>query len=330
MKNVVANASDNEGFLSWDSTFLGKPVEVTMIVESLNKKSAEQILSRPYEKQRNINKALIDKLVQAMNAHEFIEAIPNPIYISATGKLLDGQHRLTALTHTDRTIQFLVAYGLPDSAFVYFDQNRPRSLRDALQTNGVANAEKVATATKLLYQLIVGKLNAPRNEVAVRMVGDYPRFEEAVTFAQSISDNTHIVTSVGAVLYFLYSVNYPEACETFFDILRHGDRDIFKRPRHPITVLSTKLNEEWKKVKTGRRYDSVPSTPAYAGHVEFESRHMLLSWIHQAFMAYATGKLSLKWEPVSNTPNILAEIGSMARLTVRVRYDYKQEVERAG
>jgi len=327
MKNVVANASDNEGFLSWDSTFLGKPIEVTMAVESINKERAQQILSKPYEKQRSINKALIDKLVQAMNADEFIEAIPNPIYISETGKLLDGQHRLTALTQTNRTMQFLMAYGLPESAFVYFDQNRPRSLRDALQTSGVANAEKVATATKLLYQLIVGKLNAPRNEVAVRMVRDYPRFEEAVTFAQSISDNTHIVTSVGAVLYFLYAVNYPEACETFFDILRHGDRDIFKRPRHPITVLSAKLNEEWKKVKTGRRYDAVPSTPAYSGHAEFESRHLLLSWIHQAFMAYATGKISLKWEPVANTPTILAEIGSMARLTVRVRYDYKQEVQ---
>ena len=327
MNGFATNGAGNGEALSWDSTFLGKPIEVTMAVESINKERAQQILSKPYEKQRSINKALIDKLVQAMNADEFIEAIPNPIYISETGKLLDGQHRLTALTQTNRTMQFLVAYGLPESAFVYFDQNRPRSLRDALQTSGVANAEKVATATKLLYQLIVGKLNAPRNEVAVRMVGDYPRFEEAVMFAQSISDNTHIVTSVGAVLYFLYAVNYPEACETFFDILRHGDRDIFKRPRHPITVLSAKLNEEWKRVKTGRRYDAVPSTPAYSGHAEFESRHLLLSWIHQAFMAYATGKLSLKWEPVSNTPSILAEIGSMARLTVRVRYDYKQEVQ---
>jgi hypothetical protein len=324
MNSFMANGADNEEALSLNSIFLGKPVEVTMAIESINKVRAQQILSSPYKRQRSINKALIEKLAQAMNANEFIEAIPNPIYISERGTLLDGQHRLTALTQTDRTIQFLMAYGLPESAFVYFDQNRPRSLRDALQTNGVANAEKVASATKLLYQLIAGRLNVPRNEVAVRIVGDYPSFEKAVAFAESICDNTHIVTSVGAVLYFLYSVNHAEACDTFFDILRHGDRDVFRHTNHPITMLSRKLNEEWKRVRMGRRYEAVPSTISYSGYPAFETRHLLMSWIHQAFMSYAAGKRSLRWEPVANTPSVIEEIGSMARLTVRVRHGYHE------
>jgi hypothetical protein len=319
---MLTSKLDGEGALTWNSTFLGKGVEITVTVESIDKQGAEVILANPYEQQRNLNKPLIDRMVQAMNAGEYIEAIPNPICISETGKLLDGQHRLTAVTQTNRKIQFLVAYGLPNNSFVYFDQNRPRTLIDALNTNRVSNAGKLAPATKLLYQLIAGNQNAPRNEVALRMIQDYPPLEGSVTYAESISYATHITTSVGAVLHFLYTMNYPESCSTFFDILRHGDREIFKTPRHPITILAKKLNEEWKKLKTGRRYDAVPSSATYGGHGEFESRHLLLSWIHQAFMAYQNGKRSLRWEPIGNTPIILSEIGSMARQSVLIRHEY--------
>lgn len=332
-KGVVADAAargvqfrTNEKALFLDSKILGKNLSVKMRIEPIDKLKAQQMLSSPYEKQRNINNALIAKLVQAMNADEFIEAILNPVSISDTGKLLDGQHRLTALTQVDRTIQFLVVSGLPESTFVYFDQNRARTLKDALETSGVANAAKVAPAAKLLYQLILGKANLPRNEVAVRLVGDHPRFEKAVSFAESMTDHCHIVTSVGAVLYFLYSVHYPPACDMFFDILRHGDRDIFKRPRHPITMLSKKLTEEWKKQKAGHRYDLVVPAGASA-HSPFDlrdSRHLLMSWIHQAFMAYAAGKLSLKWEPISNHATIIGEVSTLARNTVTIRNDYAE------
>ena len=94
--------------LNWDTTILDKPTEMTASIEYIDNARASAILLLPYGQQRSLTKSMVDKLAQAMNADEFIDAIVNPIFISNTGKLLDGQHRLTALTHTNKTIPFLV------------------------------------------------------------------------------------------------------------------------------------------------------------------------------------------------------------------------------
>ena len=41
MRNFATNSADNEEALSWSSTFLGKLVEVTMAVESIDKERAQ-------------------------------------------------------------------------------------------------------------------------------------------------------------------------------------------------------------------------------------------------------------------------------------------------
>ena len=190
--------------LNWYTTILGKPTDMTAKIEFIDKAAAGDLLARPYGKQRALAQSLVDKLAQAMNANEFIDAIVNPIFMSNTGKLLDGQHRLTALTHTNKTIPFLVVRGLPEATFVYFDQSRPRAAKDALRVRGVRNAGKVAAVTKLLYQLMEGKSTVPRNEVLDRMVEDYPAIESAVAKGESMTDATHITTSVGPTLHFVY------------------------------------------------------------------------------------------------------------------------------
>jgi len=317
MNSVMTKLVDNEEFLILDSEFLGEQVEIKLVIESVNKERAQQLLAYQYEKQRKLSEALIDKLVQALNNYEYIEAMLNPIHISDTGKLMDGQHRLTALTRTGRTVQLLMAYGIPEKSFAYFDQDRPRSLRDALQTNSIPNADKVAPAAKLLYQLITGKANTPRNEVAIRLVGDYPDFQRAVAFAESMTDDTHIITSVGSVLYFLYQTHHPEECKLFFDILRLGDREIFGRPRHPISALSKKLKQEWLRTSRARRDQDMNN---------LDTRHLGMSWVHQAFMAYVAGRGTLTWEPISNTPNIISDIRALAKATIKLRHNYAETV----
>ena len=141
------------GTLSWGSTVKGRQVVITATIELIDGKKAQDILNQPYGQQRNLNKATIERLAQAMFANEFMDAICNPIFISNTGKLLDGQHRLTALTHTNQTIPFLVVRGLPEETFVYFDQNRPRAAKDALKVRGVRNATKVASAANCYMNL---------------------------------------------------------------------------------------------------------------------------------------------------------------------------------
>ena len=111
----------NNGFkrtMKWDTEVLGKRIVLDATFRLLDKYSAQDMLSRQYGKQRTLNKAHTDRLAEAMHAGEYIDAVINPIFISDTGNLLDGQHRLAALSQTNQTIPFLVVTGLPDDTFV--------------------------------------------------------------------------------------------------------------------------------------------------------------------------------------------------------------------
>lgn len=308
--------------LNWDTTILGKPTEMTASIEYIDKARASAILLLPYGQQRSLTKSMVDKLAQAMNADEFIDAITNPIFISNTGKLLDGQHRLTALTHTNKTIPFLVVRGLPEETFVYFDQNRPRAAKDALKVRGIHNPQKVAAVTKLLYQLVEGVSSVPRNEVLDRMVEDYPEIENAVSKAESMTVATHIITSVGATLHFLYSLEYPEIYSRFFELLQYGGEEM-KNNKHPVARLVKKINVQWNKSggkgMTGD-YWAVKGTSG--GTTRYDNRWKAMSFIHQAFMAYATGKHAFSWK---EEQSVIDSIGQLCRRNIAIRNSYNEE-----
>ncbi len=74
-----------------------------------------------------------------------------PIKISKTGKLLDGQHRLTALAGASSTVElpFLVVYGLDDEAQLYMDMVMPRTAGQQLQLKGLKDTAALAAVVKL-------------------------------------------------------------------------------------------------------------------------------------------------------------------------------------
>ena len=74
-----------------------------------------------------------------------------PIKISKTGKLLDGQHRLTALANTipEMELPFLVVRGLDDDSQLYMDQGQIRTVGQQLSLRGVSNSSVYAALSKL-------------------------------------------------------------------------------------------------------------------------------------------------------------------------------------
>lgn len=74
-----------------------------------------------------------------------------PIRISKTGKLLDGQHRLTALANTvpGMELPFVVIRGLDDDAQLYMDQHQSRTAGQQLSLKGVPNSSLCASVAKL-------------------------------------------------------------------------------------------------------------------------------------------------------------------------------------
>lgn len=83
-----------------------------------------------------------------------------PIKISKTGKLLDGQHRLTALANTvpGMEIPFLVVRGLEDESQLYMDIGQIRTAGQQLGLKGVVGGTLYAAVAKLYLEWTRGRL----------------------------------------------------------------------------------------------------------------------------------------------------------------------------
>lgn len=78
------------------------------------------------------------------------------IVISATGRLLDGQHRLAAVVEHGEPVQMLVATGANDSTFSTIDIGAKRSSGQIAGIHGIPNANMAAAAAGILYRLFHG------------------------------------------------------------------------------------------------------------------------------------------------------------------------------
>ena len=79
----------------------------------------------------------------------------DPIRFSVSGKLLDGQHRLSAILAANITIKALVVREIPDESFRVLDSGLTRSPADSLGTDTVQAVNKAA-AIRLLWVIEAG------------------------------------------------------------------------------------------------------------------------------------------------------------------------------
>ncbi len=71
-----------------------------------------------------------------------------PIIFGNSGKLLDGQHRLLAISKAGISKKFSVVRGVEDTAFITIDAGKPRGGSDALSVDNVPNATIVASSCR--------------------------------------------------------------------------------------------------------------------------------------------------------------------------------------
>lgn len=318
--------------------YRGKPIPVILKMEDIDAPRAKQLLEKRYGKQRPKSQATIKRMTEAMNHNEWVEALCTPLFLDMNGELLDGQHRLTALAQTDQTIRFMVASGLPSDVFTYIDQNRTRSLKDALFIDGVINYVQVSPTIKLLHKLASAThMNVnPRHEVAVRLVHDYPDIITSVQYADKIHKEVNLPVPVIAVLYFLYNRHWPDKGHEFFELLAKPGKDewIAAKTSHPITKLRKRLREDYEgggRTTHGTKRVWQPNR-IYAnldGTARWERADDVQMWfVQQAFRAYLDNKVHITWEPffdradAENLAKTIKDIRNLARHVVHIRYTF--------
>lgn len=101
------------------------------------------------------------------------------------GKLIDGQHRLSAIVRANIPVAMLVTRGLPKDAQDVIDAPRVRTVKDQLELiDGVTNASTKAAAAKIVFALehnIRSTFRLTLNQVRQVLAADGARIENILS-----------------------------------------------------------------------------------------------------------------------------------------------------
>ncbi|AUD07000.1 ParB N-terminal domain-containing protein [Spirosoma pollinicola] len=86
----------------------------------------------------------------------------DPIKVSTTGRLLDGQHRLHAIVDSNTTQRAIILYNVPDESFSVMDTGRVRQAADVLSIAGFSDTKTTAATARML-------INYERSSIAATM-----------------------------------------------------------------------------------------------------------------------------------------------------------------
>lgn len=153
------------------------------------------------------------------------------IKFSKTGRLLDGQHRLTAVAESGITTAWLVNTGLDDSVFDAIDTGRGRTGSDILVIEGVSTYEAriaaVALSMVMNYQrgqLPHSSLRYPNHEMLECWQRD-PLLQSTSTFVASLPHKMVPIAHAKAFfLHWVFSQHDVPAADTFIEQLFEGDQ----------------------------------------------------------------------------------------------------------
>ena len=117
-------------------------------VIKLNPSFANFLLHRNFGN-RDISNSELKNAVDAIKLKNW-KLNGQPIIISKTMRLLDGQHRLIAIIQSNTTIEILVVWNIEDDTFDTIDSGKKRSNADVLVCSGIPSriARPLAVCTK--------------------------------------------------------------------------------------------------------------------------------------------------------------------------------------
>ena len=122
--------------------------DVTAGVAEITPELAKEILSNQNHGNRAIKKAHVKMLATTLKSNEWM-LNGESITFSESGRLLDGQHRLTACVNSGKSFQTILIKGIKDDdAFGTIDIGKPRSVADLMDLQGLPKAPLFSAIAK--------------------------------------------------------------------------------------------------------------------------------------------------------------------------------------
>lgn len=115
-------------------------------VETISPNMAQDLLQQNFNN-RKLNQARVAAMARDIAAGKW-RLTPQGIAISKAGRLLDGQHRLTAVVQANCAVRMTVVRDCDELAQRFIDLGDQRSLQNELQMEGVKNSRTVSACAR--------------------------------------------------------------------------------------------------------------------------------------------------------------------------------------
>ena len=217
---------------------------VRVRIMTFDTKAALDLLSRNGPVGGNGNRKLRDthvkSLARDMEAGAWIFN-GQPIKIAISGRLIDGQHRLSACVASGVPFQTLVVEGLDDEVFTTFDTGQRLGLAAVLRDAGYADGVTLAASIALLVKVYGLGWRTPTSHEGLAFLADHPELVASVAASSSNGMATRTPRSLLSALDYLVGEVEREAADAFMGSLSTG-ADI--RAGTALLVLREYLNNK--------------------------------------------------------------------------------------
>ena len=271
----------------------GRKNELTLRFARVTPHYAQTLLDSML-KNRPVKAVHLDRLKRDMFAGNYFAGALDPIRVSDTGRLLDGQHRLRATIETGITNTLLLDSGYDEKDFWQFDQNAARSNRDQLKTAGKANADLLSSFVTTIWRLGLMTQNwsakKPSNSEAqefVQMFDNDEWVQEDIAYAQrqySDSSVRHKKNPIMVSRFLLSKFHDRAKVIDFFDSFLYGKNNAWLDKSNPARKLKDKLQkakanaEEYKRLYHGAGGDNWHMLYIVEAFTKFKDNKPLRSW----------------------------------------------------
>lgn len=215
------------------------PQTINYEVRTVTPEEAAELLGSN-QVNRRIRKRHVEAYAEDMAAGRW-RMTGEPIKVSRTGRLLDGQHRLSAIIEAGVPVELLFVTGLADDDQMFMDQGASRTASDTIKMMGITNAAWSTSIARWVHLAPVPGPNLQsdlKHKVStatiVQTIEDHPEVETAAHMYNMMKN--HIPGSPTALAYCWYVFHHidPEATSEFFRGMIEMDFVALNDPRKAV------------------------------------------------------------------------------------------------
>lgn len=219
-----------------------------LAIESVSPETAEAYLAHN-TRNRKIVAAHVDAIARDIRAGNWMMNA-QPICFSRSGRLLNGQHRLSAVIQAGEAIEVPVMRGLPEEAYATYDIHAKKGPQLGAAFDSFGDRPLVAAAAVLLWKHELkpaGTRNAkPTPSEVMRIVEQHPRLLEMRTFGRKMLEFGR--SSVLAYAAYCIERDDPELGRVFLERFETG-ADL---PRGHLILELRKRMQILRRERTGQ------------------------------------------------------------------------------